>query len=72
MAHASPSWPDVRLFREKAKESVAGSESVADGRSAVCRIAEEMVTALIEYRGLSAGEAQRIREMINKSEKKKR
>ncbi|MEM0925097.1 MAG: BlaI/MecI/CopY family transcriptional regulator [Planctomycetota bacterium] len=30
---------------------------------------EEMVTALIEYRGLSADEAQRIRTMIEESEK---
>ena len=33
---------------------------------------EEMVTALIEYRGLTPGEAERIREMINKVEQAKR
>ena len=31
---------------------------------------EEMVTALIEYRGLSAGEAERIRTMIDQAESK--
>ena len=31
---------------------------------------EEMVTALIEYRGLTAEEAKRIREMINKADKR--
>ncbi|MFT4557195.1 MAG: BlaI/MecI/CopY family transcriptional regulator [Planctomycetales bacterium] len=31
---------------------------------------EEMVTALIEYRGLTAKEAKRIREMINKADKR--
>ena len=33
---------------------------------------EEMVTALIEYRGLTPNEAQRIREMIRNAEKPKR
>ena len=33
---------------------------------------EEMVTALIEYRGLTPDEAKRIRGMINKAEKTKR
>jgi predicted transcriptional regulator len=33
---------------------------------------EEMVTALIEYRGLSAGEAARIRSMIERAEAKPR
>jgi predicted transcriptional regulator len=34
--------------------------------------AEEVVTALIEYRGLTSDEAKRIREMIDKAEKAKR
>lgn len=33
---------------------------------------EEMVTALIEYRGLTPSEAERIREMIDKAEQAKR
>jgi predicted transcriptional regulator len=33
---------------------------------------EEMVTALIEYRGLSSEEASRIRDMIDKADKKRR
>jgi predicted transcriptional regulator len=33
---------------------------------------EEMVTALIQYRGLSPGEAQRIRSMIDEAEKKRK
>ena len=33
---------------------------------------EEMVTALIQYRGLSPGEAQRIRAMIDEADKKRR
>jgi predicted transcriptional regulator len=33
---------------------------------------EEMVTALIEYRGLTPNEAKQIREMINKAERAKR
>ena len=32
---------------------------------------EEMVTALIEYRGLTPGEAERIREMIDRAEMRK-
>jgi predicted transcriptional regulator len=33
---------------------------------------EEMVTALIEYRGLTPSEAERIRQMIDKAEQTKR
>ena len=33
---------------------------------------EEMVTALIEYRGLSSDEAKRIRKMINEAERSRR
>ena len=33
---------------------------------------EEMVTALIEYRGLTADEAERIRDMIDEAESSKR
>ena len=70
MAATSPAGSNLLVLGRPSPERIARRQGLANVDRLFAGSPEEMVTALIEYRGLTKAEAERIRDMIETAEAK--